>query len=187
MVDIGISGTDIDPISIQQFTLNVTTSRNASREIGELGRRICGVWIDGWQRVILSWRSAARDPGFERFGMTPIVADRVSSAQFAQFSDLWGEERRQADDDEGHDSAESDRGDRAENAGGDAGFEGADLVRGADENLIDRRHAAEELFGSQRLDERAPDDDADVIGHAAEGEQCERKPEARRIGESDRR
>ena len=51
---------------------------------------------------------------------------------------------------------------------GRAALEGAELVREADEDEIDRRHAAAQVVWRDRLLQRDPDDDAHVVEDACE-------------------
>src|SRR4051795_10692907 len=89
------------------------------------------------------------------------------------------------DDDEGHYAAEDHARHDAEDPRGHAGLERADLVGRADEDLIDRGDAPEELARRERGHERPADDDADLVGRAAEAEDRERETEAARQGEGD--
>ena len=68
------------------------------------------------------------------------------------------------------DAAEDDALDRAEPGGGQAGFEAADLVAGADEDVVHGADAAAHVIGREDLHQGVADDDRDVIDRADQHE-----------------
>src|SRR5258708_20689388 len=89
------------------------------------------------------------------------------------------------DDQQRHRPAEDHGGNGPHQPRGEYRLEGADLIRGADENLIHARHATEKVGGGQRLNERPPNDHRDVVGRGAEHQQHGGHEEARRQSEAD--
>ena len=69
--------------------------------------------------------------------------------------------------------------DSAEPLGGEAGFELADFVGGADEDHIDSADAAAHLVGRAELDEGVADDHADHVAGADEDQGGHRKAKLR--------
>ena len=72
-------------------------------------------------------------------------------------------------------AASDDRQRRTEERRGRAALEGAELVREADEDEIDRRHASAQVVRRDRLLERDADHDAHVVEDAGEEEAGERQ------------
>ena len=66
----------------------------------------------------------------------------------------------------------------------DAALERAELVREADEHVVDRRDAAAQVIGRDRLLERQADDDADVVEDAGEEQADQRQRERCATGRS---
>ena len=79
--------------------------------------------------------------------------------------------------------ADHDRRHGADECGGDARLEGAELVRGADEDHLDRVHASPELIRGDEGQDRLPEDDAHHVGGASRREREQRQPH--RLGEAE--
>ncbi len=72
-----------------------------------------------------------------------------------------------------------------EELGGEAGFESAQFVARANEDIVNRRNSAAHVVGGQNLHQRMADDNADVVERAGEKEHDQRQPVISRNAEDD--
>ena len=130
------------------------------------------------------------EPGDDGLGPidTTIAAEAVVSGLGrveVQRPQRGHEHGRHPDDAEGQDPAADDARDRAEDLRGEAALEGAELVRGADEDPVHGRDPAADPLRRQHPQDRVPDHHADAVGHPGHEEGDEGDREDRRGAEDD--
>ena len=111
-------------------------------------------------------------------GVTHGVVEVLESVDVAQVRE---DHRPRADDTHRQQAADPHGRPDAEERPGDTRLEGAELVGGADEDVLDRHHPAAHVVGRGERHDRRPDEHADGVG-AGEHEQ---RDERQRVAVSD--